>query len=80
MSEINLAYAEFIDLIAAGTTPERIIDFRPSEAAKERVADLLYRQKTTGLSDDEEEELDQFMQVEHLLRLAKARARQHAKP
>ena len=50
--------------------------FRPSEKAKERVAELLHREKTTGLDSEETTELEQCMQLEHFMRLAKARARQ----
>jgi hypothetical protein len=71
------AYEEVIDFIAAGTTPDSLVAFHPSSEVKERVADLLYREKTTGLSSDEKAELDHYMQLEHLMRLAKARARQH---
>lgn len=70
-------YEEVVEFIAAGTTPKGIVDFQPSAAAKERVADLIQREKTTGLSADEKSELDHYMQVEHLMRLAKARARQY---
>ena len=71
------AYEEVIEFIAAGTSPSSVIAFQPSAAAKERVADLIYREKTTGLSPDEKSELDHYMQMEHLMRLAKARARQY---
>jgi hypothetical protein len=71
-----LAYDEFVDFIAGGSTPQAVIDFRASEGAKERVADLIRRQKTESLSPDETAELNQFLQIEHLMRLAKARARQ----
>ena len=39
------AYDEFVDFIAPGTTPQSIIDFRPSEETKTRVADLIRQQK-----------------------------------
>lgn len=71
------AYEELIDFIAAGTTPDNIVAFRPSEETKQRVADLLRREKTTGLTSDELSELDRYMQLEHLMRLAKARARKY---
>jgi len=74
MREIK-AYEEIVDFIAAGTTPEDVISFRPSEAAQERVADLLAREKEAELSPAERSELDHYMQIEHLMRLAKARAR-----
>jgi hypothetical protein len=41
---------------------------------KARVADLIFREKTDGLSDDEKSELDLCLQVEHLLRVSKVRA------
>ena len=71
-----LAYNEFVDFIAGGSTPQAVIDFRASEGTKARVAVLIHRQKADSLSPDETAELNQFLQIEHLMRLAKARARQ----
>jgi hypothetical protein len=70
------AYDEFVDFIAAGTTPQSIIDFRPSDDTKARVADLIRQQKTESLSPDETAELNHYLHVEHVMRLAKARARE----
>ena len=74
---ISRAYEEVIDFIAAGTTSDNIVTFRPSEEAKQRVTDLIRREKTTGLTPDETSELNHYMQLEHLMRLAKARARKY---
>jgi len=71
-----LAYEEFVDFLAGGTTPQGVIDFRPSEATKARAAELIRRQKTASLSPDEAAELSHYLHIEHLMRLAKARARQ----
>jgi len=70
-----LAYDEFVDFIAGGSTPQSVIDFRPSEQTRAHVADLIHRQKTASLSPEETAELNQYLQIEHLMRLAKARAR-----
>jgi hypothetical protein len=70
-------YEEIIDFIAVGTMPRSLVNFQPSETTKNRVADLIQREKTEGLSVEETEELDHYLQLEHLMRLAKARARQH---
>jgi hypothetical protein len=72
---MNVAYDEFVDFLAAGTTPQGVIDYRPSEATQIKVAELIYRQKTSGLTADESVELNCYLQLEHILRLAKARAR-----
>jgi hypothetical protein len=69
------AYEEIVDFIAAGTTPVGVAHFEASSEAKAHVADLIAREKTTGLSADETSELDYFLKMEHLMRLAKARAR-----
>ena len=72
------AYEEVIEFLAAGTTSHQLVAFQPSEAAKTRVADLIRRSKTTALTPDEASELEHYLQLEHLMRLAKARARRHA--
>ena len=69
------AYQEVIDFIAAGTTPQNVIAFRPSEESQQRVSDLLGREKAGELTPSDKLELDHYMQIEHLMRLAKARAR-----
>jgi hypothetical protein len=73
---MTIAYEEFVDFIAAGTTPSGVVAFRPSEATKERVEDLIRREKNGGLSLEETAELDHYLHIEHVMRLAKARARQ----
>ena len=70
------AYEEVIDFIAGGNTPEAVVAFRPSEAAHARVRDLLARERADGLNAEEKSELDHYLQLEHLMRLVKARARQ----
>ena len=71
------AYEEIVDFIAAGTTPRTVAHFEPSQETKDRVADLIHREKTTGLAPEEASELDQYLRMEHMMRLAKARARSH---
>ncbi len=71
------AYEEVIDFIAAGTSPASLVAFQPSPTTKARVGDLIHKEKTVGLSPDEKNELDHYMQLEHIMRLAKARARRY---
>ena len=70
------AYDEIVDFfIAAGTTSDAVARFEPSQGTKDYVADLIHKEKTVGLIPEESSELDHFMKLEHLMRLAKARAR-----
>ena len=71
---MNKAYEEIIDFIAAGTTPHSLTQFQTSEIVKERVSDLIFQEKNGTLSTAEKSELDHYMVLEHLLRLAKAKA------
>jgi hypothetical protein len=71
------AYEEVVDFIASGVTPESIVAFRPSEATRRRVTDLVAREKTSGLTADETAELNYYLQLEHIMCLAIARARRH---
>lgn len=74
------AYDEIVDFIAAGTTPQNVIAFRPSEASRRRVWELVEREKAEGISPEEASELEHYLQLEHIMRMAKARAQQYLQP
>ena len=68
-------YEELVQFIAS-LSPREVINFTPSESARQRVWELIERQKITPLPSEEKSELDHYLEIEHLMRLAKARARQ----
>ena len=68
-------YEELVQFIAS-LSPRDVIDFKPSDPARQGVWDLIERQKAAPLPADENAELDHDLEIEHLMRLAKARARQ----
>ena len=68
------AYEEIVDVIAAGSSPQSVITFRPSKEARQCVWDLVAREKAGDLSQKETSELEHYLQLEHIMRLAKARA------
>ncbi len=74
MSAAEPIYMELIDFVARGSTPEQVAGFRPSPEAQKRVAELLERQRETELTEEETAELDGYVQLEHILGLAKAKA------
>ncbi len=69
------SYDEIIDFIASGTTPEGVVAFRPSDSVLERVSTLVERSKNGCISVEEQSELDDYLQLEHIMIMAKARAR-----
>ena len=74
---IAKSYDEIVDFLAAGTTPDAVVAFRPSDAVTQRVAELIAKRKDETISAEEQSELDDYLQLEHILILAKARARQY---
>jgi hypothetical protein len=74
------AYEEVIDFIARDCNPSAVVAFQLSEEAQARLADLVARDEDTGLTAEERSELDHCLCLEHILRLAKARARQYLSP
>ena len=69
------AYEEVAEFIAR-RGPREVAEFKPSAEARQRVGELLAREKATGLTPEERRELDHFEDLELLMNLAKARARQ----
>ena len=77
------SYEEIVDFIAAGTTPETVVAFHvafhPSESVQQRVEKLVERSKDGSIPADERAELEDYLQPEHIMIMAKARARQLTK-
>jgi len=72
------AYEEVVNFIATQTPNSSLMAFHPSDQAKDRVMELIHKEKESTLAADEQSELDHYMQLEHLMRLAKARAKQRS--
>lgn len=69
------AYDELVEFIAAGSTPASLLKFQPSEESRNRVMELIRKERESGLLPEEKNELDDYLRLEHVMRLAKARAR-----
>lgn len=52
---------------------------RPSNEARQRMDDWLAKSKDGTISRKEESELDEYLQLERILILAKARVRKHTR-
>ena len=72
---LTQAVDEILDFLAAGTTAESIANFRPSAGAQARTQDLVSRRSDSTITPAEEEELEEYLRLEHLMIMAKARAR-----
>lgn len=66
-----------MDFIAAGTVTESVVAFRPSDRVQQSVAGLVERSKDGTISPEDQSEMDDYIQLEHIMIMVKARARQH---
>ena len=73
----NFKASEEVANFIAATDPAKVLAFRPSPETKARVSELIELEKTEVISADEKYELDYYMQLEHLMRMAKIFARKH---
>ncbi len=65
---------EVMEVLAGLPAPEEILALRPSSALQERINTLLGKNRNEGLSVAEEQEWEQYQYLEHLVRIAKAKA------
>jgi hypothetical protein len=75
MSTTTKAYDEVVEFIAA-RCPREVVEFKASLKTRDRVTELLQREKGSGLNEEERSELDDYETLELVMNLAKARARQ----
>ncbi len=70
----QLAYDHVADFIAA-MNPAKILELRAPESMRLRLEELIEQEKDGRLSSAEKDELDHYIVLERLIRLAKAHAR-----
>ena len=65
---------EIMALLVSQLSPAQVLAIHPSSTLQMRVSDLLQRSKANVLSLPEMTELERYLTLEHLVRLAKAHA------
>jgi hypothetical protein len=66
--------SDVLEFLAGLPTPEEILAFRPSPALEARVRALLEKSRAGALDLSEQDEWQRYEYLEHLVRLAKAKA------
>jgi hypothetical protein len=66
--------SDVLETFAALPTPEEVMALRPTPPLQERLDALLEKNRTAGLSTEDQREWEQYKFLEHLVRLAKANA------
>lgn len=65
---------EVLSFLLTAPTPQQVIEFHASEAAQMRLRYLLAANRNGTLSEREQAELDDALQMDHFITLLKARA------
>ena len=71
---VQTIYDHIAETIAS-MNPTKVLEIRAPKMASERLESLVEKEKEHGLSALEKDELDHFLVLERLIRLAKAYAR-----
>ncbi len=66
--------SDVLEFLAGLPTPEDIIKLRPSKKMQARIKYLLEKNLSEGLNFEEQTEWEQYQYIEHLVRIAKAKA------
>lgn len=67
--------SEIIDFLSTGPSPEKVAAYAVSEHAQKRLQRLLALNEAGLLSQEEQVELDEIEQIEHIMVMLKAQAR-----
>lgn len=73
--EYNSVYDE-LALFLANLSPRKVLAYQSSSKAQERVNFLLEKNTNLGLTTDETAEMERYLTLEHIVRLAKTKALQ----
>lgn len=75
MSSINSspAFDGLLELLAANADPQQILGFHLPEDNQRRLDELLVKNRANTLTDANKAELESFEQLEHVVRLLKAK-------
>jgi hypothetical protein len=66
-------YDSVADFIAT-LNPEKVLELKATPEMQQRLEKLVEQEKSSSLSKEEKDELDHYIVLERLIRLAKARA------
>ena len=66
--------SDVLELLASLPAPEDVLALRPSEELQRRIDELIEKSRAGSLSQAEEAEWERYEYLEHLVRMAKAKA------
>lgn len=74
----NQAYRYVLEFLARNPTGAELVAFGPTAEMQARANALLDKERTMGLTATEEQELDEYVRIDHLVTMLKARSLPYA--
>jgi hypothetical protein len=78
VAEYYSVYDELAYFLAS-LSPRKVLQYKASPKAQERVNQLLLKNQKDELSAEEQAEMERYMTLEHIIRLAKSKSLQRIK-
>jgi hypothetical protein len=75
VAEYYSVYDELAYFLAS-LSPRKVLQYKASQQAQERVNLLQFKNQNGGLNAEENAEMERYMTLEHIIRLAKSKAMQ----
>jgi hypothetical protein len=72
-------FDEILEFLAASPSAEAIVSYQPPVALQQRLSVLLDRNRSSGLSESDQKELEEFLRMNRLMSRLKLKARKHLK-
>jgi hypothetical protein len=72
--------ADILEMLAALPSPEAVLNLRPSSRMSARVDELIEKSRIGNMTPRDEQDWERYEYLEHLVRMAKAAARQKLTP
>jgi hypothetical protein len=74
--QMTMKDAGIIEMLTSCPNPEQVLVIQPSPQLQARASELLARSKAGNITKQEKNELERILNLEHLVRIAKAWAYQ----
>lgn len=70
----NEVYRYILEFLVSHPSPPEVVNFSPTPAMQKRASELLEKNRSGNLTSAEAAELDEYIRINHLVTMLKARA------
>jgi hypothetical protein len=73
---VQTIFDEIIEFLASSPSAEDLVNYQPSSMLQQRLDVLMDKNRSKGLSSEEQAELDEFLRMNRLMSRVRLKARQ----